>query len=62
MAIFGNLIIITDSSRKLGNVLKRSDNKDNRVIKLLMFDESMQSDHVDRDVISNDTVTERKTT
>ena len=58
VAIFGNLIsVITYSNRKLGTMLKRSDNKDNRVIQQLMYDESMQSDDVDLDFISKDTFT-----
>ena len=39
-------------------MLKRSDNKNNRVIQQLMYDECLQSDHVDLNVISNDSDTE----
>ena len=59
VSTFGNLIsVITDNNRKLGTMLKRSDNKDNRVIQQLIYDECLQSDHVDLNVISNESDTE----
>ena len=53
-----NTHVITDSNRKLGTMLKRSDNKGDKAIHQLMFDESMQSDQTDFNAISNETANE----
>ena len=53
-----NIHVITDSNRKLGTMLKRSDNKDDKVIHQLLYDESSKTEHTDYTTKLDDTATE----
>ena len=57
--IFGSTInVCTDSNRKLGTMIKRSDNQDNKVLHQMVFEESLETNRTKCNIVNDVAATE----